>query len=100
MFLVAFAAVDLRAWEAVGQTDDSGKAKLARAARLLGAMELPRLASDFHLTGWERLSYERTLAGVRAALDEEAFADAWTEGQAMTLEQAIVYALEVDTPSD
>jgi hypothetical protein len=36
------------------------------------------------------------LAGiVREQLDEAAFAAAWAEGQAMTLEQAIAYALEV-----
>ena len=29
----------------------------------------------------------------RAALGEEAFARAWAEGQAMTLEQAVEYAL-------
>jgi hypothetical protein len=31
---------------------------------------------------------------VRAALSEEAFAAAWAEGEAMTQEQAVVYALE------
>jgi hypothetical protein len=37
-----------------------------------------------------------SLAGiVREQLDEAAFAAAWAEGQAMTLEQAIAYALEV-----
>jgi len=33
-----------------------------------------------------------------AELGEEAFATAWAKGQAMTLEQAIAYALEDDTP--
>jgi hypothetical protein len=35
------------------------------------------------------------MAAARAQLSEEAFATAWAGGRAMTLEQAIVYALEV-----
>jgi DNA-binding NarL/FixJ family response regulator len=34
------------------------------------------------------------VAAVRAELGEEAFARAWTDGQALPLEQAIAYALE------
>jgi hypothetical protein len=35
----------------------------------------------------------KATAAARAALGEEAFAVAWAEGQAMTLEQALDYAL-------
>ncbi len=42
----------------------------------------------------DRLEYERSVAAVRSTLSEEAFAAAWAEGRAMTLEQAIAYALE------
>ena len=42
----------------------------------------------------ERNEYEQALASAQAALGEEAFTTAWTEGQAMTLEQAVAYALE------
>jgi hypothetical protein len=42
----------------------------------------------------ERLGYERAVATARAQLNEATFAAHWAEGQAMTLEQAIVYALE------
>jgi hypothetical protein len=47
-------------------------------------------------TPWSiyRQEYDRTLVAVRAQLSVEAFAAAWAEGQAMTLEQAISYALE------
>jgi len=38
--------------------------------------------------------YERTMAEGRAALGEAAFAAAWAEGRAMSLEQALEYALE------
>jgi hypothetical protein len=41
----------------------------------------------------ERADYERNLDAVRAALDEDAFTAAWADGQAMTTEQAITYAL-------
>jgi ATP/maltotriose-dependent transcriptional regulator MalT len=37
--------------------------------------------------------YERDEAAAREALGEEEFTRAWTEGQAMTLEQAVEYAL-------
>ena len=36
---------------------------------------------------------ERDSAAVRAALGEEAFAVVWAEGRAMTLDQAVAYAL-------
>lgn len=39
--------------------------------------------------------YQRSLASVRTALDEATFAQAWAEGQAMTLDEAVAYALTV-----
>ena len=42
----------------------------------------------------ERACYERSVAAARAQLDEAAFAAAWAEGRAMTLEQAILFALD------
>jgi hypothetical protein len=48
------------------------------------------------------MTYERALAGARAQLCDEAFALAKGEGQALTLKQAIAYALEasdIDPPS-
>jgi predicted ATPase/class 3 adenylate cyclase len=41
-----------------------------------------------------RTDYDRIVAAARAQLDEAIFAAAWAEGQAMTLEQAIAYALD------
>jgi predicted ATPase/DNA-binding SARP family transcriptional activator len=40
--------------------------------------------------------YERTVAEGRAVLGEAAFAAVWAEGRAMSLEQAVEYALEHD----
>jgi predicted ATPase/uncharacterized protein HemY len=69
--------------------------ELVRAARLFGAVEVLREASN--LVGrWpvERDQYEHKVALVRAGLAETVFAAAWAEGRAMTLEQAIEYALQ------
>jgi DNA-binding CsgD family transcriptional regulator len=41
----------------------------------------------------DKLDYERGLATVRAHLDEAAFATAYSEGQMMTLDQSVTYAL-------
>jgi hypothetical protein len=64
-----------------------------RAACLSGATEV--LREDLggrHKVG--RLEYTRTVAEVRGAMGEEAFSATFAEGRAMTLEQAIEYALE------
>jgi len=67
-----------------------------QAARLLGAVEGLREGMDFSLRPVEG-DYDRSVTAVRAALGDVVFAAAWAEGRAMTLEQAIEYALKVDT---
>ena len=65
-----------------------------RAARLLGiSLRLREALSD---TSWlvEQTTYERYAADVRAWLDEASWRVALQEGQAMSMEQAIEYALE------
>ena len=64
-----------------------------RAARLLAAATAFRKALDFPLPPAHHSDYNRPLAVIRAALNEEAFNAAWAEGQTMTLEQAIESAL-------
>jgi non-specific serine/threonine protein kinase len=67
-----------------------------RGVRLLGAAVA---TYDLHrnlLDSNERADLDAGLAAARAVLGEEAYAQAWAEGQAMTLEQAIAYALEED----
>ena len=66
-----------------------------RAARLLGVAEVLRGAIDYSLPLPDQTDYERSLTVVRAALSDAAFAAAWADGRAMTLEQAIEYALNV-----
>ena len=46
-------------------------------------------------------NYEVHLAASRSQLDEAAWGAAWAEGRAMTLEQAVEYALEPpETPDE
>jgi predicted ATPase len=83
----------------------SAVGQAARAARLDGAAAA--LSESWNtsiedLPPDDRMHYDRTIAAVHAQLDEAAFAAAWAEGQAMSLGQAIAYALEgseVDTSS-
>jgi predicted ATPase/DNA-binding CsgD family transcriptional regulator len=66
-----------------------------RAARLSGAASSLRTLLGAPLTPIDRSSYEQTVAAVRALLDEPTFLNAWTEGQAMTLEEAIAEAVQL-----
>ncbi len=68
-----------------------------RAARLFGAVEPSAEANARHGEPFfpvHQRELDRDLAAARAQLDETAWAAAWAEGQAMTLEQALAYALE------
>ncbi len=68
---------------------------IERVARLFGAAEaLGEAASATPSFPPARALYEQDLASVRQELDTKRFAAAWAEGRAMTLEQAIAYALE------
>ncbi len=68
--------------------------QLERAARLFGAARAirQRLNAFAYLAIW--IDAGPSIAAVREQLGEAAFSAAWAEGQAMTLEQAITYALK------
>ncbi|MBI4028349.1 MAG: hypothetical protein HY360_25415 [Verrucomicrobia bacterium] len=70
--------------------------KMERAARLFGAAEIVPEAARSPRNFWpvDRADYDRHIAAVRASLGEEAFAAAQAHGRALTMEQAIAYALE------
>ncbi|MBI1742494.1 tetratricopeptide repeat protein [Candidatus Acetothermia bacterium] len=84
--------------------------RMEQAARLFGAAEALREAISapispdaIHRThqGWRktgRVDYDHVVALTKAALGEDTFTKAWAQGRAMTLEQAIDYAL--DTTKD
>src|SRR5262249_51799351 len=65
-----------------------------RAIRLLGAAEAFCETLGAQPPVAMREEYERTVAEGRATLGEAAFTAVWTEGRAMSLDQAIEYALE------
>ena len=66
-----------------------------RAVRLYGSAQSLRTMLGAPLTPIDRSSYEQTVAAVRVLLDEPTFLNAWTEGQAMPLVEAIAEAAQV-----
>ncbi len=64
-----------------------------RAARLLGATQHLLGVLGASLSPPDRIQYERSIEAVRLALDESSFANALAEGRALTLDEAIEYAL-------
>lgn len=73
----------------------------ARAARLFGACEALRKAIGHPAQPLKRVNYdyEGFLATAREALGDTAFGTAFSEGQAMSPEQAIEYGLSADEPA-
>ncbi len=64
-----------------------------QAARLFGAAEVLRETVGWHPAPPDQAYHDRCVASARAGLGETAFAAAWEEGRAMTLEQAVEHAL-------
>ena len=85
------------------QTTISGFAELAavaavdgdpiRAVRLWAATEVRAEAIGLVIPETVRIAYEPYLLPLRSVLDDTEFRAAWAEGQAMSLEQAVEYAL-------
>jgi predicted ATPase/DNA-binding CsgD family transcriptional regulator len=65
----------------------------ARATRLFGAAAAIREQLGASVEGWERPSYERGVAAVRAVLTSEAFATAWAAGEGLSPEEVVAEAL-------
>lgn len=70
--------------------------QLEQAARLFGAVEalVEGIGMAGRMNPSDQNELDRYLAIVRNQMDEAEFTNAWTEGHALTMEQAIVYALE------
>jgi predicted ATPase/DNA-binding SARP family transcriptional activator len=66
----------------------SAQKQAERAAQLLGAAEALREAIGSPLPPAERSDYDRSVSAIRAALSKKDFATAWTQGRALTWEQA------------
>jgi ATP/maltotriose-dependent transcriptional regulator MalT len=75
------------------------RGQFVQAVRLYGAAEALRASAGASLVHTVCAKCERNIAALRARLDQAAFAKAWAEGQAMTREAAVVYALEVAAPT-
>src|SRR5215212_9009977 len=67
-----------------------------RAARLFGAAEAFCDTLGAQPPAIDPREYERSISESRVALGEAMFAAAWTQGRALSLDQAIEYALEPD----
>jgi predicted ATPase len=71
--------------------------EVKRVTRLLGAAATVLSTLQVRLEPAEDAEFQRALDTMRARLDPGEYATAWTEGQAMTLEQAVEYALAEQT---
>jgi tetratricopeptide (TPR) repeat protein len=72
----------------------SAQGQVKRAAALFGAAKTLRAAIQVVLFPVERVEVDKNIAAARAQLSEDEFNQAWAEGQAMTMEEAIKFALE------
>jgi tetratricopeptide (TPR) repeat protein len=71
-----------------------------RAARLWGAADALQQEMDSAMSVNQRIAYDRQVQPVRAILTDEAFDHAWDDGRAMTLGDAVRYALDDRAGSD
>jgi hypothetical protein len=64
-----------------------------RAARLLGASEGILCSLGASLQPADKIEIDCYLADIRAQLDEKIYSDACSQGRAMSIEDAVAYAL-------
>ena len=72
------------------------QARMIRAARLFAAAQGLRQSLDIVPFVWWQRSLARLLTGAREVLEGEAYAPAREQGRAMSLEQAVAYALDAE----
>jgi predicted ATPase/DNA-binding SARP family transcriptional activator len=72
----------------------SAQNQAERAAVLFAAAAALRESVGVALSRFSHDEHDARLAAARAALGDKAFAAAWAKGRALTLEQAVAYALE------
>jgi hypothetical protein len=72
----------------------AARGDMPRAARLMAADVTLRAAFDGPPMPYYRQDQEHATAAVRGALDERMFETFWSEGAAMSAEEALAYALE------
>jgi predicted ATPase len=69
------------------------RGELLGAARLYGATDHIRISLNIPQMPIYRSQHKDSLAGLKRQLDPPALAEAWSAGQALSLDQAVVYAL-------
>jgi tetratricopeptide (TPR) repeat protein len=63
---------------------------------LAAVAETQRVALELEWEPLVHLPYERAIASVRTMLDEDAFSEAWAQGEKMTQDEAVAYVLRLD----
>lgn len=82
-------ALCLEGWALIASARGANR----RAARLFGVADSLRATLGFPVAPVDRADYERAVAGVKARLDRETFAAAWTAAQALPLDDVVDEAL-------
>ena len=77
----------------------SARGESERAARLLGASEVQFETLGFRLQAGDQFEVDKYIAEAKNLLSEDAFAAAWSEGRAMSFDEAVAYALGEDIKS-
>jgi len=70
--------------------------EMDQAARLFGMAETVLPVIRFEMSAAERTEHDRAVVAARAALGDEAYRAEYEEGNKMTLDQAVAYALGKD----
>jgi predicted ATPase/class 3 adenylate cyclase len=65
-----------------------------KATRLFGAAEALRQEIKIDMMEQEREEYEKEINDMKTGIDEKVFTSLWSEGQSMTMDEAIELALE------
>jgi predicted ATPase len=79
----------------IGTAPERSAANVQQAARIWGAVEGLRNESGLSFNVAHRARLEHYINLARAGLDSTAWSTAWAEGEAMSLEQTVEYALNV-----
>lgn len=80
--------------ESQGEDGDLHQARLAHAAKLLGAADAIRGRINRPVNFVDLAEYERELAEIKEEAGESVFQSAWQEGQSLNLDEAVLLAIE------
>ena len=72
----------------------AAQGKFEHAAILMASVETQLALIGIQLIYMDKKEYEHNLALLRAKLEEKTLAKFWAKGKAMSLEQAVAFALE------